>query len=275
MPVQNNAEAVTAPDPVPSLATPDSAPEFAGLPESAPALELSTVSVRYGGSSGTTALEDLNLRVDHGEHVAVVGPSGCGKSTLLALVAGLIEPTSGTARVDVEVALMPQHDLLVPWRDALGNAALALEAQGVSRREALRRAAPLFPRFGLDGFERARTWELSGGMRQRVAFLRTALTGRPLFALDEPFGALDSITRGQMQQWLLAALADTPRALLLVTHDIDEALTLAERVVFLSPRPGRIIGQLQTGRPQTVERTDWVTSPEFAALKAEALAVLG
>ena len=184
-----------------------------------------------------------------GERVAVVGPSGCGKSSLLALTAGLVAPTSGTVTVDEEVALMPQRDLLVPWRSALRNAALALEAQGVSKAEAARRAAPLFERFGLESFENSRTWELSGGMRQRVAFLRTVLTGRPLLALDEPFGALDSITRAQMQEWLLDALADEPRTLLLVTHDVEEALTLADRMVIVTPRPGRVAAEIAVNRP--------------------------
>jgi NitT/TauT family transport system ATP-binding protein len=222
----------------------------------------------------TEALADFSLTVRSGERVAVVGPSGCGKSSLLALAAGLAQPTSGSVRVDEAVALMPQRDLLVPWRSALRNAALALEAQGVAKAEALRQAAPLFERFGLESFEDSRTWELSGGMRQRVAFLRTVLTGRPLLALDEPCGALDSITRGQMQEWLLEALESDPRTLLLVTHDVEEALTLADRMVIVSPRPGRVTAELVVDRPERTSRIDWVTSLEFAGLKAEALEAL-
>lgn len=237
------------------------------------ALEFDGVVARYSGRTETVALDGLSLNVSAGERVAVVGPSGCGKSTLLALAAGLIEPAAGTVIAHETVALMPQRDLLVPWRSALANAALALEAQGISRREAIRRAEPMFERFGLAGFENSRTWELSGGMRQRVAFLRTVLTGRELLALDEPFGALDSITRGEMQDWLLAALGGEPRTLLLVTHDVDEALTLADRVVILTPRPGRVADEIVVRRPQS-SRTDWITSPEFAALKAEAMEAL-
>ncbi len=248
---------------------------FTAPTQSAKAVRFDAVGLTYGSrSKSTVALDDFSLSVLSGEHVAVVGPSGCGKSSLLALTAGLIEPTSGTVTVDEPVALMPQRDLLVPWRSALRNAALALEAQGVSSAEAARRAAPLFERFGLESFENSRTWQLSGGMRQRVAFLRTVLTGRPLLALDEPFGALDSITRAQMQEWLLEALASEPRTLLLVTHDVEEALTLADRMVIVTPRPGRIAAEIIVRRPLETSRTDWVTSLEFAGLKAEALEAL-
>ena len=207
------------------------------------------------------ALEGLDLTVRAGEVVAVVGPSGCGKSTLLELVAGLQEPDAGRVLVEhgesaaerrAACAFMPQHDLLLPWRDAIGNAALALECAGVQRGEARRRAAPLFDRFGLGQFERARPSELSGGMRQRVAFLRTLLVGRPVLLLDEPFGALDSITRGSMQDWLADALAAEPRTVLLVTHDVDEALVLADRVAVLSPRPSYYVAE----RPSDKQRCD-------------------
>ena len=226
-----------------------------------------------------TALEAVDLSVSHGQVLAVVGPSGCGKSTLLELVAGLQEPDSGAlsvlgARSPAErraaCAYMPQRDLLLPWRDALGNAALALESQGVSRRDARRRAEPLFLRFGLEEFERARPAELSGGMRQRVAFLRTLLPGRPVLLLDEPFGALDSITRSAMQRWLADALAAEPRTVLLVTHDTEEAVFLADRVAVLSPRPGRVVAEIDVDLPRPRE----VTSPEFTALKRRALEAL-
>ena len=159
---------------------------------------------------------------------------------------------------------MPQRDLLLPWRDALANAALALECQGVPRAEARRRAEPLFERFGLAEFEHARPAELSGGMRQRVAFLRTLLPGRPVLLLDEPFGALDSITRASMQRWLADALAQEPRTVVLVTHDVDEAVFLADRVVgaLAAARPG---GGGHRGGPRRPRATS--TSPEFGAVK--------
>jgi ABC-type nitrate/sulfonate/bicarbonate transport system ATPase subunit len=249
-------------------------------------IALDGVERRFPGRSGRTvvALEGLTLRVEPREVVAVVGPSGCGKSTLLELVAGLQEPDAGKvvaagaadpAGRRAACGYMPQRDLLLPWRDALANAALALECQGVPKGEARRRAAPLFERFGLAEFERARPAGLSGGMRQRVAFLRTLLAGRPLLLLDEPFGALDSITRGSMQQWLGDALAEEPRTVLLVTHDVAEALFLADRVAVLSPRPGRVIEELEVPLPRPRSRRALLTDPSFARLEARALEVLG
>src|SRR4051794_5619137 len=223
---------------------------------------LADVSRHYGE---VQALDGVSLDVGSGEVVAVVGPSGCGKSTLLELVAGLPEPdarapdgggaTEAAARRE-SCAYMPQRDLLLPWRDALGNAALALECEGAGRAEARRRAAPLFERFGLAEFERSRPAALSGGMRQRVAFLRTLLPGRPILLLDEPFGALDSITRAGMQEWLERALRDEPRTALLVTHDVEEAVFLADRVAVLSPRPGRVVAEIEVPLERPRSRTD-------------------
>jgi ABC-type nitrate/sulfonate/bicarbonate transport system ATPase subunit len=230
-------------------------------------VSLANVTRRFGR---ITAVEGIDLAVRDGEVVAVVGPSGCGKSTLLELIAGLQEPDEGTV-VAEEASYMPQRDLLLPWRDALSNAALALECEGVPRREARRRAEPLFERFGLAEFEDARPFELSGGMRQRVAFLRTLLPGRPVLLLDEPFGSLDSITRASMQRWLADALAGDPRTVVLVTHDVDEAIFLADRVVVLSPRPGRVVADIEVD----LDRPRDVTSSEFGALKRRALEALG
>jgi ABC-type nitrate/sulfonate/bicarbonate transport system ATPase subunit len=230
------------------------------------------------------ALDGVSLQVESGEVVALVGPSGCGKSTLLELVAGLQEPDGGTVEVSgaadaparrASCAYMPQRDLLLPWRDAIGNAALALECEGVGRPEARRRAAPLFERFGLADFERSRPSALSGGMRQRVAFLRTLLAGRPVLLLDEPFGALDSITRASMQGWLAEALEEVPRTVLLVTHDVQEALFLADRVVLLSARPGQVVEELPVPLPRPRSRRGVVAEPQFARLEEHALELLG
>jgi NitT/TauT family transport system ATP-binding protein len=240
-------------------------------------LSLQRVTRRY---RQLTALEGVDLSIRQDEVLAVVGPSGCGKSTLLELMAGLQEPDEGTVSVAgatdaagrrAACAYMPQRDLLLPWRDALANAALALECQGVPRADARRRAEPLFERFGLAEFEHARPAELSGGMRQRVAFLRTLLPGRQVLLLDEPFGALDSITRASMQRWLADALAQEPRTVLLVTHDVEEAVFLADRLAVLSPRPGRVVAEIDVdlGRPRDV------TSPDFVAVKRHALEALG
>jgi NitT/TauT family transport system ATP-binding protein len=252
-------------------------------------LEETSVAVRgvtraYKARRATVpALEGVDLVVRRDELVAVVGPSGCGKSTLLELVAGLQEPDGGQLEVEGHreargrreaCAYMPQRDLLLPWRDALGNAALALECQGARRSEARRRAGPLFDRFGLAEFERSYPAALSGGMRQRVAFLRTLLPGRPVLLLDEPFAALDSITRGDMQEWLAEALAMEPRTALLVTHDVEEALFLGDRVAVLSPRPGRVVAELEVPFPRPRDRRETVTHPEFTALKERAMEAL-
>jgi NitT/TauT family transport system ATP-binding protein len=230
-------------------------------------LHIANVTRRF---KRVTALQGVDLSVSENEVVAVVGPSGCGKSTLLELIAGLQQPDEGTLSAEA-ASYMPQRDLLLPWRDALANAALALECEGVPRSEARRRAEPLFERFGLAEFEDTRPAELSGGMRQRVAFLRTLLPGRTLLLLDEPFGALDAITRASMQRWLADALAQEPRTVLLVTHDVEEAVFLADRVIVLSPRPGRVVAEIGVD----LERPRDVTSPEFGALKRRALEALG
>jgi NitT/TauT family transport system ATP-binding protein len=231
--------------------------------------------VRRFGS--VAALDGVDLDVRSGEALAIVGPSGCGKSTLLELLAGLQEPDEGTlSGGGLETcALMPQSDLLLPWRDALGNAGLALECAGAPKAEARRVAAPLFERFGLGQFETYMPRELSGGMRQRVAFLRTLLAGRPALLLDEPFGALDSITRAQMQEWLAEALEAEPRTLVLVTHDVEEALYLADRVAVMSPRPGRIVAEIEVPFPRPRPRRATVTSAEFAELRERAMEALG
>jgi ABC-type nitrate/sulfonate/bicarbonate transport system ATPase subunit len=230
-------------------------------------LSFRKVTRRFGA---LTALAGIDLELRGHEVTAVVGPSGCGKSTLLELVAGLQEPDEGEIRREPS-AYMPQRDLLLPWRDALGNAALALECQGVPRAEARRRAIPLFERFGLAEFEQVRPAALSGGMRQRVAFLRTLLQGRPVLLLDEPFGALDAITRTDLREWLAGALADEPRTVLLVTHDVEEAVFLADRICVLSPRPGRVVADFYVDLP----RPRSITDAAFTELKALALEALG
>ncbi len=255
------------------------APEPLAFEDSA----LEAVSLRRSFGD-TVVLDGLSLTAARGEVLALVGPSGCGKSTLLELFAGLQQPDAGSVAAGTErsadarlaaCALMPQRDLLLPWRDALANAALALECAGVSRAEARRRAAPLFERFGLARFERAYPAELSGGMRQRVAFLRTLLAGRPVLLLDEPFGALDAITRAGMQEWLAAALLDDPRTVVLVTHDVEEALYLADRVIILTERPARVATEISVEAPRPRPRRKTVTSAEFARTRELALEALG
>jgi len=216
------------------------------------------------------ALQDVSVRAAPGEVVAVVGPSGCGKTTLLELICGLQRPDRGTV-ASAPAALMPQRDLLLPWLRAVDNAALALRAAGLSPRAARAQAMPWLERFGLGGFEQKRPAALSGGMRQRVSFLRTLLAGKPVLALDEPFASLDAITRAEMQGWLAQALADEPRTVVLVTHDVEEAVVLGDRVAVMAPRPGRVIGEIEVDLPRPRRRTD----PAVAALREQALDVLG
>jgi ABC-type nitrate/sulfonate/bicarbonate transport system ATPase subunit len=223
-----------------------------------------------GRRGDIVALDGMDLRAAPGEIVTVVGPSGCGKSTLLELICGLQRPEAGTVRADPAV-LMPQRDVLLPWLCALDNAALALRVGGLRREEARRRAYPWFERFGLRGFERVRPAELSGGMRQRVAFVRTLLAGKPVLALDEPFAALDALTRQEMQAWLAGALAAEPRTVVLVTHDVEEAIVLGDRVVVMSPRPGRAVAELRVPLARPRHRTD----PHVVALRERAMDALG
>jgi ABC-type nitrate/sulfonate/bicarbonate transport system ATPase subunit len=252
----------------------DEGPRLPGTPQRAQAgdgVSLKDVSHAYRDSRGAElqALASLSLRAPHGSLLAVVGQSGCGKTTLLELVCGLQAPDRGTIECEPAV-LMPQRDLLLPWLSAVDNAALALRIMGVSRAHARMRGAALFEELGLGGFERARPHELSGGMRQRVAFLRTLLSGKPVLCLDEPFGALDAITRQEMQEWLTGALVREPRTVLLVTHDVEEAIVLADRVAVLSPRPGHVVAELPVDLPRPRTRT----KPEVIALRERALQAL-
>ncbi len=238
-----------------------------GPPHVGDGVAVAGVRKTYGA---VVALDGVDLRVRAGEVVAVVGPSGCGKSTLLELVCGLETPDAGT--VDAPpAALMPQRDALLPWLSALDNAALARRVAGESRAAARAAAHAHFAAFGLEGFERTRPAALSGGMRQRVAFLRTLLAGRPLLCLDEPFASLDALTRAQAQTWLGEALEREPRTVLLVTHDVEEAVLLADRIVLLSPRPGRVVAELSIALPRPRSRTDLAV----VELRERALAVLG
>ncbi len=242
------------------------------------AVEVRDLSHAFGA---TPVLAGVDLDVGPGEFVAVLGPSGCGKSTLLRVLAGLVVPDAGTVRVDGadvggrpgRCAFQPQRDALLPWRRVVGNAALGAEMAGVPRPEARAHAAALLDRFGLAGFERAWPAQLSGGMRQRVAIARTFLTGRSPLLLDEPFGALDALTRRDLYGWLEEVWEDDRRSTVLVTHDVDEALTLADRIVVLSARPGRVVAaeDVPFARPRMAEL---LVDPAWAAARARLLSAL-
>ncbi|MCV2393689.1 ATP-binding cassette domain-containing protein [Actinotalea sp. M2MS4P-6] len=217
------------------------------------AVDRLTVEVR--GPSGPRILEDVGLTVRAGEFVAVVGPSGCGKSTLLRAVAGLLPPSLvaaegssvqvATDRGRRDVAWMPQRDGLLPWRRAWSNAMLGAQLAGRDVGFARTRAAELFERFGLAGCERRWPHELSGGMRRRLALVRTVLADRRLLLLDEPFSGLDALTRRRMNAWLrsvdLVGTGSRGGAVVLVTHDVDEAVLLADRVLVMAGPPGRVV----------------------------------
>jgi ABC-type nitrate/sulfonate/bicarbonate transport system ATPase subunit len=248
------------------------------VPHRAGQIGVRGVSKAFGA---VDALDHIDLDVEPGEFVAIVGPSGCGKSTLLSAIAGLIEPDSGDVLLDGasarqrlgRVALMPQRDALLPWRSVLDNAVLSVEISGGSRSEARERARSLLPRFGLEGFGDHYPAALSGGMRQRAAFLRTVLTDKDVLLLDEPFGALDALTRRSMQEWLLDLWDELGRTILMVTHDVEEALLLSDHVAVMTARPGRIklFERVQLPRPR---HSDMVTEAALVRQKATLLASL-
>ena len=249
---------------------------------SAGALTLSNVSHVFGaGPETVTAVSDISIEIGAGQFVSIIGRSGCGKTTLFNIVAGLLEPSAGRILLDGDditgraglVAYMLQKDLLLPWRTIIENVVLGLELGGMRKKESWPKALPLLRRYGLAGFERSFPAALSGGMRQRAALLRTLLCERDVILLDEPFGALDAQTRIDMQEWLLGLWKDFGRTILLVTHDVDEAIFLSDRVYVLSPRPGRVRRVLEVDLPRPRLR-GMTTGAEFARLKQSCLELL-
>lgn len=247
------------------------------MPEAAPLIEARDLRLTLGE---VPVLDGIDLRVEPGELVALVGPSGCGKSTLLSLLAGLGEPDAGEVLVDGRpgarlgrLTLMPQRDALLPWRTVADNVALAPRLAGCGRGEARERALRTLARFGLAGFEEHYPHALSGGMRQRAALARALLGGARGWLLDEPFGALDALTRADLQGVLARAWAEERPTAVLVTHDLDEALLLADRVLVSGPRPARIVAEVAVdlARPRTL---DDVGAPRFAALRGELIDAL-
>ena len=241
-------------------------------------LDLSAVEKTYGDA---VVLAPTDLRIDQGSFVAIVGPSGCGKSTLFNIIAGLIEPSAGEVRLQGRsivgatghVGYMLQKDLLVPWRSVEDNITMAArltrkvtDADRVEARQIARK-------YGLGDFLEHYPKALSGGMRQRVAFMRTLVTHQPLLLLDEPFGALDAQTRLEMQRWLLEVWRESGRTVLFVTHDVDESIFLSDRILVMSPRPGRFVADYQNPLPRP-RGLDVLTEPTFVGLKSQIMHLL-
>lgn len=243
---------------------------------SAARLELRGVRKRFDGRD---ILAGISLNVRPGEFVSILGPSGCGKSTIFKLLTGALSPDGGEVLCDGmpldkgrrPFAFMPQRDALMPWRRIIDNATLGLEVQGLSRSKAREKVAPLFAEFGLDGFERHYPAQLSGGMRQRAALLRTVVQQRDMLLLDEPFSALDALTRAGMQRWLQVMWERHRWTALLITHDVREAVFLSDRIYVLSERPARIVDEIAVSLPHP--RTD-LASPRAAAIEARLLQTL-
>lgn len=243
------------------------------------ALTCENISFQYKREKQEQTLkvfEGLNLSIRQQEFCSILGPSGSGKSTLFRLITGLDQPDSGQILIDGEVSknrlghigYMPQQDLLLPWRSVLDNAILPLELQGLPKQEAREQASKYLIEFGLEGFEKRYPAELSGGMRQRVSFLRAVLSGSSLLLLDEPFSALDSLTRYNMQEWLLQTWGKWKRTILFITHDVEEALFLSDRIFIFSDRPIQQAEEIVVPfkRPRTL---DSINTPEFFQLKQE------
>src|SRR5579884_1854960 len=235
----------------------------------------------HHGRQELEALHCIDLTVAGGEFVSIIGPSGCGKSTLFNIIAGVEEPTSGTIAIDGEMntsragkaGYMPQQPLLLPWRTVEENVLLGLDVRHVPRKEAHQEAYKLLKRFGLAEFAESYPATLSGGMRQRVALLRTVLFNRSFLLLDEPFGALDALTRLSSQMWLLDLWQEFHSSILFITHDVREAIFLSDRIYVLSARPARVLRTVDVDLPRP--RQQGVLASERAIqLEQELLALL-
>ncbi len=264
---------------------PDDAPHADIAPDTPPtggAIHIDRVSIELGeGPQRFVALDDVSLDIQPGEFVCLLGPSGCGKSTLLGALAGHLRPTRGQLKLDGQAidgpdpqrGLVFQQHTLFPWLKVQDNVAYGLKMQGVPRDERIARARQLLGEVGLQGFETRYPSALSGGMQQRVEIARVLINQPRVLLMDEPFGALDALTRLRMQEMLLELWTRLRTTVVFVTHDIDEALFLADRIVVLSPRPGRIVEEIRVGelRPRQAE---WLTSTAFSQLKRHCLHLL-
>jgi taurine transport system ATP-binding protein len=249
-------------------------------------LHIDQVSVTYTGTDGqpTVALSDVSLKVKPDELVVILGPSGCGKTTLLNLVAGFAQPTQGQVALDGKVVLAPgaergvifQHDALLPWLSVIDNVAFGLQLRGMPKPERLENARHVLGLVNLSGFENHQVWQLSGGMKQRVGLARALAADPRILLMDEPFGALDAFTREQMQELTLQVWHRTRKQVIMITHDIEEAVFLATHLVLMTPRPGRIVERLRLNfgeRFVAGESSRQIKSdPEFIAQREAVLA---
>lgn len=243
-----------------------------------PALEFRSVSFQYLSEKkkvNAPILTDVHFTVHNGEFISIIGPSGAGKSTIFRLVTGLEHPSAGLILLNGKqvknrlglVGYMPQQDLLMPWRTILENAMLPLEIKGVKRDQAEEEVLTLLKDFGLEGTENSHPGDLSGGMRQRVSFLRTILSGSNVLLLDEPFSALDAITRLTMQEWLLHQWQNLKKTILFITHDVDEALFLSDRIFIMSENSKSIHKvKVPLGRPRSIRD---LSHPDVVRLKED------
>ncbi|HWP52089.1 MAG TPA: ABC transporter ATP-binding protein [Clostridia bacterium] len=245
-------------------------------------LEIRNVQhVFYRDGKKVKALCPTSFTAQPGQFISIIGPSGCGKSTLFNIIAGLIAPSGGQVLCRDKnivgetgtVGYMLQKDMLLPWRTILDNIILGMEIRGIPRKQSVESAMPLIEKYGLKGFENHYPRELSGGMRQRAALLRTLLYDRDIILLDEPFGALDAQTRLCMQSWLLQIWQDFQKTILFITHDIDEAIYLSDDIYVFAPRPGYIKTKITVDLPRP-RTTEHMTSPEFMQLKNRLLDLL-
>jgi NitT/TauT family transport system ATP-binding protein len=236
-------------------------------------LEIEKLSKKYGDIE---VIKDLNLHIKKGEFISIVGPSGCGKSTLFKIITGLLTEYSGRVWIEGStiknkvISYLPQKDLLLPWKTLYENATIPLEISGVKKERWEKIISPLMEEFGLSGFENKYPHELSGGMRQRGGLLRSFLIDSDLMLLDEPFGALDAMTRSSMQDWLLEIWKKHNHSILFITHDIEEAVYLSDRVYVMSARPGRFLDELEIkfSRPR---KKEVILSQDFLEYKGRIL----
>jgi ABC-type nitrate/sulfonate/bicarbonate transport system ATPase subunit len=241
-------------------------------------LEIRGVSKSF---DGTPVLEDISIELNRGELVCLLGVSGGGKTTLFNIISGLLPPDRGQVLLDGaditgrpgRISYMLQKDLMLPYRTILDNAALPLVLRGAKKSAAREEAAKLFPQFGLAGTEEKYPAQLSGGMRQRAALLRTYLFSQDVALLDEPFSALDTITKGAIHRWYLDVMERIRLSTLFITHDIDEAILLSDRIYLLSGQPGRITAELRIREPKP-RRADFNLTPEFLEYKRQILSLL-